>query len=91
MTTITIEECKDTYVTSCTPPPTVDFPNDCEYGVEIGNNTAVCAAAPPADLAVTGPDMNDVGGMVIIGAVLVVGGLAAVIAVRLRRHKGDAE
>jgi hypothetical protein len=74
MTTISLEECKDTYVTSCTPAPPVDLP-ECEDGWEIGNGTAVCATqAPVADnLAVTGgdPTMSMFMLGVALGAILV--------------------
>lgn len=63
---IRITECKDTYVTSCTPPPPVDLP-ECEDGWEIGNGTAVCTTQSEDSLALTGGETPDylMGGAVI--------------------------
>lgn len=71
MTTITVEECKDTYVTSCTPPPTINLP-ECENGWEIGNGTAVCATSQPDALAATGMSFNDFGAIMLLGVALAI-------------------
>ncbi|QCW22311.1 membrane protein [Microbacterium phage Luna18] len=87
---ITLEVCKDTYVTTCAPihPPT--FLPDCEDGWEIGNGTAVCATQQPSGvpLAATGADGDLLTGLVAGGAALALLGLwALALGVWQRRRK----
>ncbi|QWS69709.1 hypothetical protein SEA_WILLIAMSTRONG_42 [Microbacterium phage WilliamStrong] len=69
---ITLEVCKDTYVTSCTPAPKVDLP-ECEDGWELGNGTAVCATQQPTNLATTGGGSEPLWLLGVVGVLLVVG------------------
>lgn len=82
---ITMEVCKDTYVTSCTPAPPVFLP-DCEHGWELGNGTAVCATQQPtsAPLAATGGEAGVYVGFGLLALLLL--GTGAVMATRRRRQ-----
>ena len=52
------EECRDTYVTTCTPENTPQPLPECEEGWEFTNGgEPVCATQVPSDLAVTGGDV----------------------------------
>lgn len=72
--TAAAEDCKPSYVDSCSPPPE-PLPK-CEDGWEFSNTgTAVCST-PDEPLALTGGDMSDINGPLIIGIVLL--GAAAI-------------
>lgn len=52
------EECRDTYVTTCTPENPAQPLPECADGWEVSNTgTPVCATQAPVDLAVTGGDV----------------------------------
>lgn len=86
-----MEECRDTYVTTCTPQhPATLLPN-CEDGWEIGNGTAVCATQQPTSvpLATTGANGDLATGLAAGGAVLVLVGLYTLALVVWRRKRQE--
>ncbi|WNM75088.1 membrane protein [Microbacterium phage Morrigan] len=84
---ITLEVCKDTYVTTCTPVNPPSFLPDCEDGWEIGNGTAVCATQQPATESLPETGGEPVVAVAVIGVAVVLLGLWTLLLDHRRRTR----